>query len=625
MSTSTPSRSHSRMVVSAINSVHLSDQAIVWIGAALLLIVAFVSLRLGFDWRGPIDEEMLFLRDLETHQYAFALFDFHRLPPRFMQTFFMGLAYRLFDLNFDAYFLVFPIVYGLNATLLWRSLHRMLPSQPWLAFSSALLFLVYPADATRTDMTMLMIGQSMLFFLLAVYLLLLFDDHPDWSPAWWAALPVLILTCLLSYEQVITLVPFIPALLFLRRSPSPRKRSIALAAVWEAGIGLLILWRVYFALFSSYGMHHWGGGRPDLHFGHLLTSYFTWVRIGLLDSWLWGITLIRGTLRLRTPESRVYPLWLVAVIFVVVLTVGWLLIRAWQQRRQKTESPPTSDLRAMGAVFTAGVLITLLTTITAPLAFEAPLSGFSAESRFHNFPSLGMALMLAALIFLFARLIARAAARVSPRLRISPPILGWLAAAGITTFGVIWQMSITDYWQQTRWAFRANLWREIAAEAPGIEPDTFVVFVNPPQPWVLRGIVYDSSMLQLLYDDATLYGNSVGHDPGITSDIIFQPDHLEAAFRNEAPLRFNYDQVLFIQLSEDGEQLAPHVIECLPDDLLPDPRMGSICGSVERINQQAAPTSLMQQWLYRGHVDARHNPLLNIFSTRQSATLEHSR
>ncbi len=550
-------------------------------------------MRLGFDYRGPIDEETPQIVFVSPDGRAvWGLLDFTHIPARFLQHLFIGLIYQVFGTNFDGYFLVYPVLYAVIAFVFWRILLKFVPDQPWLALAASLLFLVYPADATRTDLTMLMLTQSLLFYAFAVWLMLHLDERPGASPLLWGLMVLLIIASLLSYEQLTPVVLVTPLLLLLHPADVPRRHRLILGGVWLAVFAAYGLWRLYFVLAANY-LHHFGGGNPEYTLTHLLASYLQWIRMGLLHPWYEAFVRTRWSLALRSPDLRLIPLWFPVLIVLVIGVGGWLLI-ARQLGRDGDEPGDARPIRVGLVAIAVGLAMMGVAYLTPPLAFDPPVGkNLGFVPRFHAMPSPFMALAVAALALIASQL-ARRYLRLPGRLHL---LLGWGAISVVATFSMLWHISINMMWLREDWLEKAEIWRGVLEAAPGVEPDTLFLFLRPPRPEHLRGQLYESSYLKLFYDDPTLAGEAIGHSRFITSISVISEEGVELAGRH-----YPWDQVVLIELSPDEKELDIKLVECLPDDLIPESVVGPLCGNPARVDHEAELGEVARQWLYRPHV-----------------------
>lgn len=601
------SSSPSRVSESPLHTLSFATHR--WIVPLFLLVVSLFSYgltftrqspadggySLGFVQRGPIDEEAYFFQNASPDgAWIFGGIDLYYVPVRPLRFYPWWLGSRLFGWHFEWYLLLPVLLQWANALLYWGILCMLLPERRWFALSASLLFLVFPAESTRTVLSMSNMGRAIFYYLGAVWVLLALARRPRW--VWWALMPVAVLLSLLSYEQLLPVIGLTPLALWGYRSPPVSREKVRVAAVWWLAVVVWLAWRA--TLIPTVGLHHCRPSCPSFTVGELVVRYLGWLRSGVLGSWPWALAQVRAVVSLRDAGARSVPLLFSLGVPLVVALFGWLLRPGVRER--EAGGRMAGDVRAYAGAMLAGLLFAALSYIlSTPLIYAPPTDNLAISSRFNGAPIVGLALALAGLLFLVARLVEEGFARVGRGRVIGHEWLAWGLVALLSAVGVVWHTNAVRFWIR-QWEETASVWREVVSVAPDVEPDTLVVLIDPPYAMHLRGCTFITGMAQNLYEDSSVVSDFAGGaKQPVGSITTFHDEYAEvdaSCFNPGEARRFAYDQVVLVQF---GSRLEPAwLVECVPERLLPA-GMEPPCTDPDRAIRHGPPGELAQHWLFR--------------------------
>lgn len=149
----------------------------------------------------------------------------------------------IFGLRFEYFYLLNALVIFLSAVMVYTLVKRVFPQHIWLASLTAVIYLIYPVDSTRTWIMMLYIRFWWLVSLVAIWLLI---DFAESGNKWKLALASLgIIVPLGAYEGqfgVVATASFLIAAVF--KDKPIRRRLVLVGSTFIIGL-LFYLWRFH--------------------------------------------------------------------------------------------------------------------------------------------------------------------------------------------------------------------------------------------------------------------------------------------------------------------------------------------------------------------------------------------
>ncbi len=349
------------------------------VGGIVLIVLGF-WLPFGFRTTGLIEEwginarlaqgwQMLFV-DVGSPMGAHAIRPLTFLP--------FAAAYALDPGSFLGYNLLHMLILIGKGIFAFALVRRLLPRHEVLAFTIAVLFIIYPGSTGVFTFRAINVHAMVMFYVASVYLLMLYWD----APRWWRLLLLwgALLMSLLIYESVFPAVALTPFLLVFRARGLTR-RVITLSLLWWlmpliAGlrIVLILLTTPSTALYQT---------QYSMQFDGLLSAI-----PGMLLHSFWGAwnEALSG---LRSAGTLLIP---AAVSAVVVLSISLVLARRWQPvHRARRADYGLAIAAALGLM----------------LAAYAPFLPFPAYRTLYLhtllLPSLGAAVVLLSVLFVVLR------------------------------------------------------------------------------------------------------------------------------------------------------------------------------------------------------------------------------
>lgn len=290
-------------------------------------------------------------------------------------------AYALDPGSFLGYNLLHILILIGKGIIAFALVRRLMPRHDVLAFTIAVLFIIYPGTTGVFTFRAINVHAMVMFYVAAAYLLMLYWDEPRW---WrllllWGAL----LMSLLIYESVFPAVALTPILLVFRARGLTR-RVIAVSLLWwlmplVAGlrIVLILLTTPSTALYQArYSMH-------SMQFDGLLGAVPGMVLRSFPGGWQEALSGLRSAGTLLVPA---------VVSAVVVLSISLVLARRWQ--------PVHRARRADYGLMIAGALGLMLAAYAPYLPFPAYHTVYLVTQPL---PSLGAAVVLLAVLFVLLR------------------------------------------------------------------------------------------------------------------------------------------------------------------------------------------------------------------------------
>jgi hypothetical protein len=358
-----------------------------------------------------------------------------------------GLSYWLTPDSFVGLNVVSVLLFVGKGLLLYVVVRRLVPDLPGVAFFSAVLLVVHPADTGHFIPRLLSYHAAVFFYLLAVYCLLRYRERSGWVRllAMWSALAL----SLGTYEVAHPLVLLSPLLLAWADGGFTR-RVARVTALWYLVPLLHGLWTLAVVLQpTSYqrhvlGLRHAGAhavGSYLYHFGRAYARVFV---TGWQDA----------------AQALVSSSWFATVGLAIGLgAAGIVGVLGWVQLR---EAGPVPDSRRLAGVLLAGIVI-----VGAGFVPFLPLPHHRAlTDRVFLFSSIGGAVAASALLCLATR-------------RVPGGKLAFAGAAsalvGLASVGALHQQ------QQIRLASVAaqRILAGVATAMPAVTPGTVVLVLDP--------------------------------------------------------------------------------------------------------------------------------------------------
>ena len=428
-------------------------------GVAVLAALV-VALWLPFGWKVTgLYEEWLIMRDADAGNPLRMLYE----PP------YVSAAYRPLTLApFVLGYLLTPdsflglniiemlVLFGKGAAM-YLLVRRLVPDNRALAFVSAVLLVVYPADTALLTLRTTNVHAGVFFLLVAVNLLVAVSQRFRWTTLLSMLLAEAI--ALATYEAGILVMLGGPALLVWMRQGIDR-RLVAVTALWT-GVSMYFLFHLVLTLRdpSSYPAGLLAGSGLDANFQEILRSWLYSVARAYVRTFgtSWYVAL-------REQDWRAAHLYLAAGLTVfLIMPVVWL-----HARRDEEDKPVVDTRRYLGLAALAVV------AVVAGMALYLPTGWRNSNWRVFLYSSIGAALAVSIGCFLVARLFGEWRRVV---------FLGVTSLLiGIATLHALAQhQGYFDYAQRQQ-----NILAGIIGRAPHFEPGTTVLLVDRTPTAVLK-------------------------------------------------------------------------------------------------------------------------------------------
>ncbi len=458
----------------------------------------------------------------------------------------------LFGLNTGALYLVLIALQVIAAWQLYALLRRCNAGPHSFALLVSLLFLVFPADYTRTWLTMIPNWVAMNLLLVYAHLLL---SYAAQGRIWLLiAANLVLLVSLGIYEAQLGLALAWALLLPLLRRGAPRARRLALLTPLVVGL-IFTVWR-------TVGVPAVGGTDPylqHLRFTPLMLSFRAVYGLAILI-WSWAVAL-REALQV---DSKLLLIGLVVVVVVMFALIGFIFARV----SQVAGRPLAKDQR-IGMMRKAFVLMALGGTLA--IAGFMPVTSIylpnlsGVGSRVNLFAIPGASLSIGALLWLIALLLGRKEEQIN--------LVMMFSALPLLLIGV-WTQAWVRQDATLAWQEQKMIWAGLTKIVPNLVDDTAVYIVLPDEPgqpaarnWRRTALTrpWDvSSGLQVLYDNESLQGNRFlfSSRGGLRGPRLL-PEGVTAYPAQEDPVP--YAATLFVIY--DGATHAVRIVEDLEAEL----------------------------------------------------------
>jgi len=451
--------------------------------AALAALV--VTLWLPFGWKVTgLYEEWLFMSGGDMgnpvrmlyHPYASASYRPLTLAPYI-------LGYILTPGSFLGFNIIFALWALGKGVAMYALVRRLVPDNPALAFVSAALLVVYPADDALLTLRTTNVHAGVFLFVIALNVLIV-----AWQRFRWSTLLAMVGAegiALATYDGGILLSLCGPVLLLWLRGRID-KRVVTVAALWW-GVSVPFLLHLILTLRDpgSYAAQLLAGsamGKTDV--------------VDILRSW--GHSMARAYVRhfgtgwyeaLRGLHRQDPYLHLSAA-----LTLFVLLPAVWLHARRHEETKATVETRSYVTLASLGVI-----AVAPAFAMYLPTEWRNSNYRVFLYSSIGAALAVGVACFLFSRLFGQWQRLVFVGLT--------SALIGTATVHALVQHRVYFEYSQRQQQILAD----IISAAPGLKPETTVLLIDrtptaASKAWSMCTVVSNCLEwgLRYIYDDHTL-------------------------------------------------------------------------------------------------------------------------
>ena len=461
-------------------------------------------------------------------------------------------------LNIYAYHAVAIIASFLSATLLLILLEQLLPS--WVTFNSAVatLFLVYPADMTRTWLAGNIV-YAVALYLAAACFLAAFWRYGRWM-TWIAGMAILLLA-VGTYEVPlgVTIAMSVGTFVWAKHRSVSHKLALltpALVAVlfsawrwlWQLSVGTAYGYSVEYISFS-----------PAILISRLIYGY----RVNLQWGWTSAVLSLLPPIEVSAKLAQILAiLTLAGVILLPALLVSFFT-RTQSVAIQTTAHNPEAYNRIRGVVKIAAVGLAALGAGYLPgiLGFFPGME--YPASRTHHLPSIGAAIFICAIFFGLASLLTS-----------DPRRSKQVALAGLVPLMLLGTASQLSVQQQVHraWVDQKQIWQSLFGLAPDIAEGTQVVLVltgyeqetRGPGPFI-SGPWGMSGALTTLYGANVLHGYFAYGSPdevlAVRQDKLIVSYFGEKEFPVAEAIVFVFDgarkQLVHLKALETGGRLIP--------------------------------------------------------------------
>ena len=421
------------------------------------------------------------------------------------------LVYQLAGTNVFGYHAFGIMMNLLSALLLLATLDVLLPDWPTYNMAVAALYLVFPADMTRTWLAGNIV-QGTAFFLLAAYFMARFWRDGRWWA--WLASMIVVAISLSTYEITLGVIITLSGLAFLfsRRRTWPQRLGLLAPMFMTIGFGLW-RWRWQQSVGAAFG--------HDINqtiISAQLLARRLWVGAEYLLGEAWGRTLLELLPFTPRPGRITSALESGALIGLMMLVI---LIAYWGGRKihrfdlagdhRRAEKGNMLDLAIAGAV---GLAILAAGYFPIIIAMNPGIS--YGITRAHHLPSVGAAMFICAVLFGVSQWLGRTQEQAQ--------FIALTGLASLLVIGALGHITVTRQLREA-WADQKLIWNSLFEQAPDIVDGTQVLFLlegyddpgRGPRPFV-SGPWSLSRALQLLYDNDELSAYFVpAWSPGMLS------------------------------------------------------------------------------------------------------------
>ena len=463
------------------------------------------------------------------------------------------LIYALFGLNIHIFYLILFTLNVLGAILLYLLGRRIVPSATAPSWIVAALFLVYPADFTRTYLTMISIKLVLCLALLFAMLTLIYveDGRPQ---ALIATLGSLFLS-LGVYEGHLGLILVWCLWILVVRRGNFRRRIVLFAGVTLVTL-LFVFWRIVVA--------------PRIGLGSQYIEQLEIAPSVIVDRLLFGLRILVWGWTIPVGKVLQWPSTIGALLVVAGMVVGsWMVaaLAGYKPTKNQVEGPIalqgwTRTMKRIPLLFGGGVVLALAGYLPIVTVMEPNLT--ANASRVNLFATLGASVMIAVFLWTGSAVTARTQRNIDA-LMIS-------GAVPLLLLGMAIQAQIQrDI--RTAWNEQQAIWHELFEVCPNFEDNTAIYFVLPGYQdrhgwanWQRTPLSSEwevTSALQVLYHKNSLHGDLIFSDldRGYGAPE-FTPRNIASYWTRETTA---FSQAVFV--SYDGSPRHLRVIQDLRSDL----------------------------------------------------------
>lgn len=464
-----------------------------------------------------------------------------------LSTCWMAFVYRLVGPNASA-FHAFGIVMNLiSALLLLATLDILLPK--WASYNGAVvaLYIVLPADMTRTWLGGNIVIGAALLLLVAWPMARFWRDGRWW--AWFASMVAIAINLGFSEVTVGVIIALSGlAFLFGRHRTWPQRLGLLAPAIVAVGFSL---WRWNWQQTVGYAYGH-DISRVAVSPMVLISRLYLGFRYLLGEAWATTILSLQPFI---SPDGRVARLLalglLIGLVALAILLARRISLNSRRfdssSARQNVGIGETLDLLKAGAV---GLVILAAGYFPIILAIGAG-TGYTG-SHAHQIPSIGASLVICAVLFGASQWLARTPARAR-----------FIALAGLVPLlavGIAGHVMVTRQLREA-WAEQKLIWHSLFEQAPDIADGTHVLVLlegydvpgRGPRP-MISGPFGISAALQLLYDKDELSASFVPAPASRTLSIGDEGDLL--VFENARYASFSAAETLVFVFSRADQRLV---------------------------------------------------------------------
>jgi hypothetical protein len=361
-------------------------------------------------------------------------------------------------LKLQIFYLLNFIITLASSVLFYFLIRRAFPKYAWLALPAALVYLVYPVDATRTWMVTIYIHFVQLITFGVIYL---FVDYAGKGGAWRMILAWIgFLLTLGAYEGQFGLVVGAAVVMVFSNRSLAVKRKAVLSSIFLAGI-LFLAWRLWIQP-QWLNIHDNYFQEVQLSPVILIYRFYLAVKVFTVD-WAEPLAFYLGISQ---------PL-LVFLSYGAGLAAALAVYLLYPGQRSKTVEPMTWAQRdsllkgllvtaALGAFFWAAGFIPGLVIFTPTWAGVA--------SRGNNFAIAGASLLLVSLVTYAVLLAARSLGQV--RAMTLAAVIPFIL---LGTLAQVW----VHVENRSAWEEQKQLWNGIFTVLPGLKDGTTMMVVFP--------------------------------------------------------------------------------------------------------------------------------------------------
>ncbi len=418
----------------------------------------------------------------------------------------LALVYQLVGTNVVGFHALGILMNFISALLLLATLDVLLPDQATYNGAATVLYLVFPADMTRTWLAGNVVQGTALFLLSAYFLARFWRDGHWWA---WLAGMIAVVIGLNSYEIAVGVIIVLSGLAFLsgRRRTWPQRLGLLAALLLSIGFSL---WRWRWQQSVGYAFGH------DINDAALSLPILAY-RLSFGVAYVLGIAWASVVLESQ-PFISGYSLvpGAIALGVVIALVTLAILLAYWMSRKAR-RFPPASGSEGAGTgkihdlIIAGAVGLALLVAGYFPLIIAMHPGAGYPTSHTHHLSSVGAALFICAVLFGIGHLLGR-----------TPDRAQFIALAGLMPLlivGVVGHITVARQIQEA-WSEQKAIWHSLFEQAPDIANGTHVLILlsdygptRKPRP-LISGPVGFTSAVQLLYGNDQLSASFVpGRSP----------------------------------------------------------------------------------------------------------------